>query len=146
VRSTETLYERITRLWRATGRFTSERHFLRECGVSQSYLSEFKLRLEGDPNAGLGSQIAADMAGELGISIEDLLGKPPLHESDDTYPSRSAAVGAARLLQYPESAIAEVMAETPGHDPGPRYWIRRIEAASEAKPPSDERRRLKRPE
>ena len=128
----ETLTERIDRLWRATGRYTSERDFLRRCHVSQGYLSQLKSRLEKNAEATVELEPAVKMARELGISIEDLCGYNPLHVTDDRYPTRGRAVLAARLLNYPESVIAAVMAESPPTDPGARYWYRRIDAAEEA--------------
>lgn len=130
----ESLADRIDRLWRATDRYTSERHFLRQCRISEGYLSQLRNRLEKQGKAELATDKAIAMAGELGLRVEELLGAHPLHLSDDEYPDRAAAVGAARLLRYPESAIMSVAHETPSQDPGVGYWFHRIEAAAAARP------------
>jgi hypothetical protein len=129
----ESLPDRIDRLWRATGRYQSERQFLRTCGISEAYLSQFRSRCRaiGD-QAGLNVESAHRMARELGLSIEDLIGADPLHLPDDEYPSRAQAVAAARLLRYPESAVVSVSAQHPAVDPGARYWFRLIDAAASA--------------
>jgi hypothetical protein len=141
----ESLADRIDRLWKDTGRYTSERHFLRKCHISEGYLAQFRSRLAKAGKAEIASDKAVAMASELGISVDDLLGAHPLHLPDDEYPERAAAVGAARLLRYPESAIMSVANETHPHDPGVGYWFRRIEAAAAARPietaPSTQRNR-----
>lgn len=130
----EKLSDRITRLWRSTGRYSSEREFLRRCKISEGYLTQFRAREKTVPGASFHSTQASRMAAELGVTVADLLGTSRLHGAPggDRHPSRTAAIGAARLLGYPESAIESVLADDPERDPGPLYWFRRIEAAGAA--------------
>ena len=132
VKRNELLSERIDRLVKATRRYSSEREFLRAAGVSEGYLSQFRAREQRNRDASFNTTQATAMAAELGVSVEDLLGTAPLHDTGERYPGLARAIVAARMLNYSEAAIAAVSKETPDVDPGARYWFHRIEAEDDA--------------
>jgi len=111
------------------GRFQSKADFLKQARLSRAYFSEFKIRLEKDPDATMLMPSLQRCAQLLGVSVADIAGEKG-DEPDvlDVYEGRAWAIQAARNLKLPEAAIQNVLKEDPGVDPGRMFWFRRIES------------------
>lgn len=113
----------------ARRKFGSVSEFFQTAGFkSRGQLQSWRSRLKDNPEARIGNISA--MARALDMSVEDfeeaVFGS--FIDPNNPYPSRDAAVSAARKLQLPEEAIAVILGETPSSDPGSWYWFKRIEA------------------
>jgi hypothetical protein len=126
--SRPSIYDRIILAMRARGRTESERQFCARLGLSQSYLSQLRDRCLKDPGRTIAADVAARIAGELGMTVEELMGSDAQPANEERYPSRSDAVAAARALRYSSAAIDAAYLDDPGWDPGRLWWFRRIEA------------------
>jgi len=134
--STEKLSERVARLLDAgvaAGRFTSPTHGLKLARISSGWPGELRKREREyergerkDPPTMRGDKAAA-LAEVLEISVDELLGGPPVAGASET--ARRWAIEAARNLQLSERAIAEVEKRplTPGLSR--LQWFREIETA-----------------
>jgi transcriptional regulator with XRE-family HTH domain len=135
----ETVYARIERLLRARnaerkklGLSKLNMNQLSLLGGSRGMLAQLKSRtVHETEQATLKAQQAAPIAAELGVTVEYLLGTESGKAlSDERYPSRNAAIEAARALKIDERAIEKALLHEPetGSDPGTRYWFRLIES------------------
>jgi len=143
---TETIVARIDRLVKeavAAGKFRSSNHFWSPedkggCGLSRSYLSQFRSRLRHDPTASITFDTAERIASALGVPPSAVMGgdAPVVESSGDPYPNRTWAIEAARTLQLPEQAIRRILQEDHGHDLKRLAWFLRIYAESQSLKPS----------
>ena len=137
----ETIVDRIDRLVKAAvadGRFPSANVFWSEegCGLSRSYLHQFRSRLKADPDATMTIDTARKIAEALGLPVKAVTGDTP---ALDRYPNRARAIESARNLDLPEHAIARVLRENPGYDLPRLAWFMRIFAEAQSVRPAADR-------
>lgn len=142
---TETIVARIDRLVKeavAAGKFRSSNHFWSPedkggCGLSRSYLSQFRSRLRRDPTASITFITAERIASALGVPPSAVIAGDDAPLADEgprveKYPNRTRAIEAARNLQLPDRAIRRILQEDHGRDLTRLGWFLRIYAESQS--------------
>lgn len=132
----ESVVDRIDRLVKeavAAGKYKSANQFwsAKGCGLSRSYLPQFRLRLADNPSATLTVDTAAKIAAALGLPVRAITGGNDDPAPTDRYPNRSWAVQAARDLLLSETAIQAILKENHGRDLTRIAWFLRIHAEAE---------------
>jgi hypothetical protein len=93
-------------------------------------------RLRAKPDASLDMPTLVAIARAGNVTLDWLITgqepkRPPIADADPKYPSRASALAAARLLGWPEAAIAQVAAvDNLASDPGAEHWMQRLMVAT----------------